>query len=658
MIPTSRFLRPLQRAASAGRVRSLLKSFDESYAGGGKGVRADPERRRRALGGLVTALAKGELTPEAEGDAGEGLLSRWERLSEGERARVRGLPGARIKRGLWRAARAESAAVRRVAAGLAAEWPIAEAVRAAGRLATDRVGAVRSAAEGALESAAGVQASGGLDAEARGALDEALADLASRYPEHRMRGVLRAAASVADVAGPRLRDWMASGPDAEMMPLRSAVREGAGADGHVGAGARARAVRLLGIPSLASAAAELLESPATAAGHEGALRSSGLLHARGRARALSRLEDPLAALPEQGALEGLSVEARVGASRWAAAAPAPAGRRAAALGQMLHDPEGAVRLAAVWRLGALAGSGAGSGCSAALGLLEDAAYDGEPAVARAALRELERVDAASGGGAARRHAGRLLRSPSPAVRSAARALAGEGDGWSLIASGAARGWSALRAEHEASPLVVAAALRGRIASGPSAARALAVVAARRLGIAREVEGELLAAASGDDERAAAAAVTALGEVGTAAARAAVSSLLAHADARVRANAVEAIARRDPDEPVVRSWVEHEVPRARGNAVRARVALAGAADGTSALAKMLGDERRPHRLSGLWVAERVGAVEVSERVAELARDEAEPRVRERARRCARRLLAEMRLREAGPVGSGGGFSAAG
>ena len=641
MIPTSRFLRPLQRAASGGRVRSLLKLFDESYGGGGKGVRADPERRRRAIGGLVTALAKGELTPEAEGDAGEGLLSRWERLSEAERSRVKGLPGARIKRGLWRAARAESAAVRRVAAGLAGEWPIAEAVRAAGRLATDRVGAVRSAAEGALESAAEVQASGELDAGACAALDEALADLAGRYPEHRMRGVLRAAASVADVAGPRLREWMASGPDAEMMPLRSAVREGVGA----GEGARARAVRLLGIPALASSAAEVLGSPATAAGHEAALRSSGLLHARGRARALSRLEDPLGALPEQGALEGLSVEARVGASRWAALSPSPAGRRAAALGQMLRDPEGAVRLAAVWRLGALAASG----CVGACGLLEDAAYDAEPAVALAALRELERVDASRGGGAARRHAGWLLRSPSPAVRSAARALAGEGDGWSLIVRGEARGWSALRAEHEASPLVVAAALRGRIASGPSAERALAARAARRLGIAREVEAELLAAASGDDERAAAAAVTALGEVDTAAARAAVSSLLAHADARVRANAVEAIARRNPDEPVVRSWVEHEVPRARGNAVRARVVLAGAADGAPALAKMLGDERRPHRLSGLWVAERVGAVEVSERVAELARDEAEPRVRERARRCARRLLAEMRLREAGPAG---------
>ena len=126
--------------------------------------------------------------------------------------------------------------------------------------------------------------------------------------------------------------------------------------------------------------------------------------------------------------------------------------------------------------------------------------------------------------------------------------------------------------------------------------------------------------------------------------------MAHPDDRVRANAVEAIARRNPDEPVVRAWVENEVPRARANAVRARVVLAKDAKGAEALSKMLSDERRSHRLSGLWVAERAGMTGVSERVAELARTEREPHVRARARRCARRLLAEMRWQENLPSGN--------
>jgi hypothetical protein len=113
---------------------------------------------------------------------------------------------------------------------------------------------------------------------------------------------------------------------------------------------------------------------------------------------------------------------------------------------------------------------------------------------------------------------------------------------------------------------------------------------------------------------------------------------------VRANALEAIARRDADAPVVRTWVRNDTPRARGNAVRARLMLAGDPAGAESLESMLSDDRRGHRLSGLWVAERAGLTSVSERVAEIARRESEPRVRARAKRCARRLLAEMRLRE--------------
>ncbi len=223
------------------------------------------------------------------------------------------------------------------------------------------------------------------------------------------------------------------------------------------------------------------------------------------------------------------------------------------------------------------------------------------------------------------------------------------DPWALIETNDSAGWRLLRERLADEPMRAMSELRGRVAEGTAASRTVAVLAVRRLGVVEEVENELLCAAAGDDERVASAAVLALGDCGTAASRAAVSSCLAHPDDRVRANAVEAIARRDPDESVVRAWVENEVPRARANAVRARVVLAKDSRGAESLSKMLSDERRSHRLSGLWVAERAGMVGMSELVAEIARTERELHVRERARRCARRLLAEMRWSEAEPAG---------
>ena len=86
-------------------------------------------------------------------------------------------------------------------------------------------------------------------------------------------------------------------------------------------------------------------------------------------------------------------------------------------------------------------------------------------------------------------------------------------------------------------------------------------------------------------------------------------------------------------------------------MRARVVLAKDPKGSASLDRMLRDSAKGHRLSGLWVAERPGAVSVSARVAELARTESDPLVRGRAKRCARRLLAEMRLHGAdAPAGA--------
>jgi hypothetical protein len=524
--------------------------------------------------------------------------------------------------------------VRRLAARLGRERPRIALIRAAADLLWDRDDAVVAEAEATLEHTAGRWAD--LDDQERDALDQALSSLARRFPEHRRRGVLRAALAVADRAGQAVSAWLSEGDEASLMALRSEMKRS-----ESGVADRPRLVRVLGVPALAPAAADRLLDPATAEAHEASLELAPLLLSRGRAAALRRLKDPLRTLPAQSDLEGLSMGARLGALTWAAAVPSPSGKRAAALWEMLLDPEPVVRFGAVRRLEALAPA-----CEAAREALREATFDSEPRVARAALEALVGIDPKL----ARACAWSLLRSEHALVRAAARTIAPAPaesalvEAWDRIERNESRGWALLRAALAQDPTTVAALLRGKIAAGEPASRCRAAAAARRLGVVEAVEAELLAAAQGENERVAAAAVSALGESGSTAARAVLSAALGHADGRVRANAVEAISRTNPDAPVVRAWVSSDVPRARGNAVRARLLLAGDPAGADSLASMLTDDRRGHRLSGLWVAERAGLTSVSDRVAEIARRETEPRVRNRARRCARRLLAEMRLRE--------------
>ena len=626
MNPTTRIIQPLQRLAATGRVRAWLKTIDDPTAAA--------TRRQRAADGLLGAVARGDLTPDVQAGAVEGLLLRWDRLPASRRERLMKISPARLRVGLVRVMSGSSGEGRLVVAALAQTWPRAEFIRAAASLVTDADDRVAATAEDTLLAVASSAAD--LKGDDEAAFDLAVTGLARGYPEHRRPAVLRAVTAVLDRPGPHLRAWLREGADAEMMPLRSALRKSEGVS-------RVSALRLLGTPSLAAAAAERLLLPATAADHEATLALGPLVGVRGRAAALKRVDDPIAMLPAQAELERLSLEARLGAASWAASLPVTSVRRAHALVPMLSDPEPIVRASVVRRLGELAVTP-----GPAREALHDAVFDRDPRVARAALLELQRVDP----GLASRCATTLCASAHAEMRTLAGELLGARDAWALLGSGDAAAWPLWRDLLDTDPLRTRAALRGRVAEGEPAERCLAIQAVRRLELGAEIEQELLSAARDPSERVASSAVTALGDLVSPASRASVSASLAHPDGRVRANAVEAIARRDPDEPVVRAWVTSDTPRARGNAVRARLVLARDAGGAEALSRMLTDDRRGHRLSGLWVAERAGMTSVSERVAEIARTESEPHVRERARRCARRLLAEMRLRESGPVAASG------
>jgi len=185
-----------------------------------------------------------------------------------------------------------------------------------------------------------------------------------------------------------------------------------------------------------------------------------------------------------------------------------------------------------------------------------------------------------------------------------------------------------------------------------------------------------ATSSATDEaslRAAASACAALGDSREPIAASTVRALLTHTDARVRANAVESLARLArrgvrslPSEVFELKTDPHH--RIRANALREtllvsvepRMQLAAADD----LASMLSDDRPLHRLAGLWLASRtlVGPTrsilrarwtEMSSRIGALATSDTDPRVRTRAAACATATAALTRaswISSAGDLGA--------
>ena len=152
-----------------------------------------------------------------------------------------------------------------------------------------------------------------------------------------------------------------------------------------------------------------------------------------------------------------------------------------------------------------------------------------------------------------------------------------------------------------------------------------------------------------------AAVVVLAELKSPAAQHALHKCLRHPDDRVRANALDAMARAarrggwigSTDSPLGKAVVEFgDDPhhRVRAGAARARAMAAGRGQGGGVgpiVVPLLRDERAMHRVSGLWLAERVaGDGEVARTIAEMVRSDPSPEVRVRARRTAGRMLAGM------------------
>ncbi len=396
------------------------------------------------------------------------------------------------------------------------------------------------------------------------------------------------------------------------------------------------------------------------------------------------------ALPSHAVTRALSVSARRMLPLWSSSINAPAPLRHTALGALLGDEDPVARLSAV-------GHGPGS-------LLCDRGLDGDARVCRSECL------AWGGGAAARRTAtpdadrSRLLalfsRLPHPTVRTlASMDRAHDADPFSpalAVASpeGVATAYRALASGRTE----FITELGTRLALGSSHTWAGAIHLARRLLLVPEVEGLLRdivtkGAGSADVVRAVAQAVSALGDSTSQTALLALRDATTHADARIRANAVEALAKhlrlarglarangspmeaREQPSPFLFELKDDPHHRVRANALRAVIIDASADPAVAAkrpkredriteskpsgslnaaaesLASMLSDDRTMHRLAGTWLAwKTLGAggqlrlhahwPDLVTQVGDIARKDPEPKVRLRAARCAQMVESSM------------------
>ncbi|RME36444.1 MAG: hypothetical protein D6788_11590 [Planctomycetota bacterium] len=180
-------------------------------------------------------------------------------------------------------------------------------------------------------------------------------------------------------------------------------------------------------------------------------------------------------------------------------------------------------------------------------------------------------------------------------------------------------------------------------------RLRSLVLLRELGWAKEMETAVFRLASDPNAVVRGLAVGMLAAIPGATSERLLKTAARDPDARTRANAIEALDRKDvPDrKDVTMPALEGSPPRVRANAVRSLLRMEVAQAGQTLLA-MLQDPSPAQRLSALWVVERFCGRALMERLRRLAERDTDPRVRRRATRILAAVAAGTSARPASPV----------
>lgn len=461
-------------------------------------------------------------------------------------------------------------------------------------------------------------------------IDEALAAAGRDFRRHREDAILLAVAITAPRPGPSVTRLL----DEEDHPLPLALR---GVAERIGEPlVRGNLIRWLGFEPLAGSVARWLHRLDGPEAWGDALHTGHLLLAPRRRRRLRQVDRPLQCLPALTA--GVALPSR--SQAWVAALVGGLGLSTRARHQRLAD-----MIAMPWPIARLRSLlillGQQSG--RAMEAIKPFCLDRDHAVARAAaqpfladrapadpalLVKLERSEHAS---VSRRAMAKLARS----------SVAGFFQRWHRMSGD----------EQRAAALCLLARSRGRFVAGLRAVlregdvddQLEAVLLARRLRLVNDLEEELVALAVASSGRLASAAVAALPAERSPRCREALLAGLGHENARVRANAIEGLARTAGMEVIdsIRPLTGSAENRPRANAVRA-VLRADRQHGLGDLRRMLADPRPLHRVSAIWVARSAGVIEAAGDLHRLAREDRLPEIRTRARAALRLLGRHRRL----------------
>ena len=175
-----------------------------------------------------------------------------------------------------------------------------------------------------------------------------------------------------------------------------------------------------------------------------------------------------------------------------------------------------------------------------------------------------------------------------------------------------------------------ALLRARLAFGDPAERRRTLRMVADLGVTKELTETVYRSAHDTDPSVRGCAISILGNMPGPTSVRILRQAVNDPDERVQATAIEVLDRMDWSEraPVTRPKLRSPHNRVRANAIKSllRMEISEAGD---ALLDMLEDSSGSHRLSAIWVVERVGLKSLAPRMTMLSRDDPDERVRRRA-----------------------------
>ncbi|MEX2212559.1 MAG: HEAT repeat domain-containing protein [Phycisphaeraceae bacterium] len=472
------------------------------------------------------------------------------------------------------------------------------------------------------------------DAGAARFLRAAVSDAVTRYRHHHQPVALDCMAMLAPAVDRGLLDVLNDSRDACVESMRQRIREAALPV------IRQSALTWLGVPTLVPSTLGYLSKAVRSQWLPDVFVQGHLLLHAARVAALAKVTQPAGLMPPLASCEAWPAQAQRVLPVWICSLPLSNEERILSLGELTRLPDPAARLSALRKLLRLADEGV------LPHLLEDAiaayAADHEEPIARIATLWLIE---ALGQAKANRHLVALSGSPHDSVRKLVQPFVAEASFQGLW-----NGWAKLAVEQRASAASAVAKLdphaperlKDRLRSPQPGVCVQAMQMIAALSLADRCVNELVELARSEDRRVAATAVRTLAPVQSQQVPLAIEAALEHEDARVRANAIDAMddeaSVKQNDRLLMMAASDENRPRASAIAslLRRREPSAPMMART-----MLADRREKHRISALWLTESMKLFDAATSVAEMAVSDPDPHVRKRAERVVYKLIEQMR-----------------